>query len=160
MRRWRVNHEHLSCSRSRNVGNFIHATPFRRENEQRFPVGTAKHARETAAISIDRLQRLATFADADATFVRNVGVPDRAIGVEADAVGNARAEIGPDSSVRQTAIQSDVECGDPFAMGLSNDQRSIVGSYGHAIWKGDVVGYLSRRTIGCDERDDSRSAFT
>src|SRR5215813_9904636 len=99
MRRRHVNDEHLSCSRSRNFGNLIHAEPFRRENEQRFPVATAKHACETAAISVDCLQHFATFADTDTALVRNVCVPDSALSIEADTVGNAVTEVGPNLSV-------------------------------------------------------------
>src|SRR5262249_10077339 len=123
--------------------NLIHAEPFRRENEQRFPVATAKHACETAAISVDCLQHFATFADTDTALVRNVCVPDSALSIEADTVGNAVTEVGPSLSVRQAAIGSDIECSKPLAVRLGDDQCRVVGSHRHSVWKRDAVGDLS-----------------
>jgi catechol 2,3-dioxygenase-like lactoylglutathione lyase family enzyme len=50
-----------------------------RHHEERPPVGAAEGAREAAAIELDRLQHLASFADADAALVRDVAVPDRTL---------------------------------------------------------------------------------
>src|SRR4029453_12683341 len=133
MRCGRLDSQYLSRSRARNLWDFIHATPFRCYNEQRFLVSAAEHAGKAATISIDCLQHLATFADPHAALVRNVRVPDRAVGIEADAVGSTVAEIGPNMSVGQAAVRSDVECGKPLAVRLSNNQRSIIGSHRHAI---------------------------
>src|SRR5262245_13567672 len=87
----RFDGDHLSGSRSRNLWNFIHATPLRCYYEQRFLVGAAEHAREAAAINIDCLQHLATFADTNAPLVRNVCIPDSVLSVEADTVGSTVA---------------------------------------------------------------------
>src|SRR4029450_12605017 len=150
MRCGRLDSQYLSRSRARNLWDFIHATPFRCYNEQRFLVSAAEHAGKAATISIDCLQHLATFADAPAALVRNVRVPDRSVGIEADTVGSAFVEVGPDASVRQGAVRSDVECGKPFAGGLGNNQRSIIGSHRHAIREGEAIGYVLDRTSGWD----------
>ena len=64
-------------------------------------VDAAEHAGKAATISIDCLQRFATFANANAAFVRNGRVPDSVLGIEADAVRCTVAEVGPDASVRE-----------------------------------------------------------
>jgi hypothetical protein len=61
--------------------------PLVRHQEQRSLVRTPQHASEAAAVEVDRLQHLATLANADAALVGDVPVPDGVFGVEADAVG-------------------------------------------------------------------------
>ena len=65
----------------------------RGDDEQRPPVRPAEHAGEAAAVERDCLQNFAAFAHAHAAFVGDVGVPDSAFRVEADAVGAAVAEV-------------------------------------------------------------------
>src|SRR5215472_14131289 len=111
MRRRCLSRQHLPGARLRNFGNLIHAAPLRRYHEQRFFVCTSQHTREATAVEVDCLLDLAALADADTALVGNVRVPNAAIGVQADAIGNAAAKIGPDSSIRQTAVGSNVEGG-------------------------------------------------
>src|SRR5262245_52159841 len=83
----RLDGQQLSRSRSRNLRDVLHATPLGGDQEQRSPARASEHASETAAVKVDTLQDLTTFADAHATLVGNVSVPDGVIGVDADAVG-------------------------------------------------------------------------
>src|ERR671916_878664 len=50
-----------------------------------------------------------------ATFVWGIPVPDGALHVEADAVGDAIVEVGPHSPVGETAVGRDVERREPVA---------------------------------------------
>src|SRR5262249_17120865 len=144
---------------SRNLGDVIHATPLGRYQEQRSVVYAPEHASETPAVKVDCLQRLTAFADAHASLVGNISVPDGIVGVEADTVGDAVAELGPPAPVRQAAVSTDVKGGKPLTVGLGDDQSCVVGRHGHAIRKGDAIGYLSSRAIGCNQRDDSGAAI-
>ena len=88
------------------------------------PVVVAEHAGEAAAVGGHGLQHLAALGDADAALVGDVGVPDRALGVEADAVGRgALAEVGPDPPVDEVARVGDRERGEPVGVRLGDDQR-------------------------------------
>jgi len=78
-----------------------------RDHEQRSQARAAKRAGEAAAVEVDRLQHLTTLANAHAAPVGNVRVPDGAVGVEADAVGDAVAEVGPHPPVGQAAVSGD-----------------------------------------------------
>ena len=52
-----------------------------------------------------------------------VGHPDRALGVEADAVGeDSREQVGPHAPVAERAVGGDVERGEPVALRLADDQ--------------------------------------
>ena len=137
----------------------LHATPLRRDQEQGSVAGAPEHAGETAAIDVDCLQHLTTFADAHAAFVGNVCVPNGVVCVDADAVRNAVAEVSPHTSIRQGAVCSDVESGEPLPVRLGDDQRAVVGRHGHAIEKGNIIGYTSSRSIRCDQGDDSGAAI-
>ncbi len=65
-------------------------------------VGSAEHAGEAPAVDVDGVDGLSALGDAAAVLVGHVGVLDRAIGVEADAVGcGTLAEIGPGTSLGQ-----------------------------------------------------------
>jgi hypothetical protein len=78
----------------------LSTTPFIRQHEQRSPVHAPKRASETAAVQIDRLQHLTAFSNAHATPVRNIPVPESAFCVQADAIGHAIDENGPNPPVR------------------------------------------------------------
>jgi hypothetical protein len=70
-----------------------------------------------------------------------VGDPDRAFGVEADAVG-AEA-VGEDSPVGSPSVCVDIERGEPAGERLGDDQRPVVGRDDHAVGELDVVGDLA-----------------
>jgi hypothetical protein len=61
-------------------------TPLRCHQEQRLPVHAPEHARKAAPIELDPLQHLTALADAHTMLVGDVGVPDSALGVDANAV--------------------------------------------------------------------------
>src|SRR5947209_7344822 len=96
----RLGGQDSSCPRLGNLGDLLHATPLGRHDEQRSLVCASEHASKAAAINCDRLKHLTSFADAHASFVGNVSVPDSVIGVDADAVGSAATEVGPHPAVR------------------------------------------------------------
>jgi len=70
-----------------------------------------------------------------------VGDPDRAFGVEADAVG-AEA-VGEDSPVGSSSVCVDIERGEPAGERLGDDQRPVVGRDDHAVGELDVGGDLA-----------------
>jgi hypothetical protein len=72
--------QQLSRSRSRNLGDLLHATPLGGHHERRSPVRASQHASEAAAVNLDGLQYLTAFADAHATLVGNVAVPHSVVG--------------------------------------------------------------------------------
>src|SRR5206468_12575665 len=126
-RRGRGDGQDLSCSRLCDLGDLLNAPPLGRYEKQRALTRAPEHAGEAAAVKVDRLQHLTTLADAHAPFVGNVAVPDRVVAIEADAVGDAVAEVGPDAPLRQTPVRADATRGESFCVGLGNDQRRVVG---------------------------------
>ena len=74
-------------------------------------VGTAEHASERAPVELDDLELLTAFAHADASLVRHIGVPDRVLCIEADAVWWVLPEIGEDPPTAQGTVLGDVERG-------------------------------------------------
>src|SRR5439155_20657752 len=82
-------------------------------------------------------------------------VPDRAFGVETDAVRDAVAEVGPHAPVGQAAVRGDVEGGEPLGVGLGDDQRSVVGCDEHAVGEREVVCDLASGAVGGDQGDDA-----
>src|SRR5207244_11420163 len=64
---------------------------------------------------------------AHTAFIGNVSIPHGIISIQTDPIGNAVAQVGPDSAVRQTSIAGNVESGESLAMGLSKNQGCIVG---------------------------------
>src|SRR5207249_11899218 len=84
------------------------AAPDVRGDEQRPPFLTAEDAREAAAVEVDHLGDLATFADTSAALVRDVRVPDRVLGIEADPVG-VPVDLRPKTASRQAAVGRNLE---------------------------------------------------
>src|SRR5207237_3808087 len=87
-------------------------------HEERFPVRTAKHASKAASVELDCLQHLTTLANPHAPHVRNVGVPDSILRVDANAIGDATVEAGPQPPIRQTPVGADVEGRESVGVGL------------------------------------------
>src|SRR5260370_25392220 len=104
------------------VGQACGTTALGRHQKQRSPVGASEHASEAASIEIDSLQALAALANAYATLVGDVGVPDGVLCIEADTIGNAVAEVGPHSPVRKATVGLDVEGRELSAVRLGHDQ--------------------------------------
>src|SRR5207253_204637 len=73
------------------------AFPLGRDHEERRSLVAAERTGEAAAVELDRLQHFGALADADAALAGDVAEPDRAVGVEADPVGDAVAEVGPEA---------------------------------------------------------------
>src|SRR5271166_839957 len=128
------NRVHATCA-----GHFahsVHAKPARSGDVKRAAVWASQHTGEPAATKRHLVQYLAAFADAAAVGVGYVGVPDRSTCIDADAVGRP-AQIGPDAAAGQSAVGSDVEGAEPPGVGLSTDQRTIVGRHTHTARKGE-----------------------
>src|SRR5258705_3748499 len=129
--------------------------PLGHHHEQRFAVDAPEHASKTSAVKVDSLQHLTTFANTHTTLVGDVAVPAGAFGGQANAVGDAVAEIGPHSLVRQAALNRDVEGCEFLAVGLGADERRVVWCDRHPIGKSDAIGHLSSRTIRLEQGDGS-----
>jgi len=140
------------------LGHLLHPPPLRRDDEQRATIRPTQHAGEAPAVELDGLQHFAAFAHAHAALVRHVGIPDRALGIEADAVGRTVSEVGPHAAMVQAAVGRDVEGGELSAVRLGNDQAGVVGRDGHAVRKGDAVGHLACAAVRADERDEAGAA--
>src|SRR5437867_9634738 len=93
--------------RSRLVRHLRKTLPLGRHHERCSPVRAAEHTSEAAAVKVDRLQHVTAFADAHAALVGNVTVPHGIARVDADAVRNAAAEVGPHPPVRQIPVRGD-----------------------------------------------------
>src|SRR5690606_33380906 len=161
---WRRNGQHLTGAGRERLRRVLHAAPLGREDEQRPAVRAAERAGEGTPVQLDRLQDVPALGNAYAPLVWHVGVPDGALGVDADAVRIATGEIGPRPPVAQVAVVGDVEGGEPAAERLGDDQRRVVGRHRHAVREGEAVGDLTRRGVTRatrrDEGDDSgRLAF-
>src|SRR5205085_12595726 len=103
----RLDAQHLA--RARALEHVLRTPPLGRHHEQRAAVRAAERTGEAPAVKLDRLQHVATRANAHAALVGDVAVPDGALGVEADAVGHAIAEVRPQPPVRQAAAGPYVE---------------------------------------------------
>ena len=86
-----------------------HARPPRGDDVETRGAAATEHAGEAAAVEGDGVEHLAALGDPDAALVRHVGVPGGAVGVEADAVGIAVAEVGPDPPIGEGAVLADVK---------------------------------------------------
>jgi hypothetical protein len=69
------------------IHEMLRPGPVRGDHEESGTILSAEHAGECPAIELDALQDLASLADAHAALITDIGVPDRAVAVEADAVG-------------------------------------------------------------------------
>src|SRR5689334_2513626 len=74
---------------ARTVLHALHSEPFGGRDKQCLSTRTAEHAGECTAIDLDPVEDLAAFANADATFIGNVGIPDGPRLIETDAVGRS-----------------------------------------------------------------------
>src|SRR5918995_1101489 len=151
--RRRVGGEHLASSRP--LEHVLGAVPLGCHHEQRPPVGAAERAGEAPPVELDRLEHLAALANAHATLVGDVAVPDGVLGVDADAVGDSVAEVGPHPPVREAALVRDVERREAFPVGVGDDQGRAVRGHVHAVGEGDVIGHLATRAIWGDQRHSS-----
>src|SRR6266849_5790666 len=120
--RGRLDGQHLTCPPP--VGHACGTSPLGRHQMQRSSVGASEHAGEAASIEIDRLQDLAALANAHATLVGDVGVPDGVLCIEADTIGNAVTEVGPHSSVRKATVGLDVEGRELSAVRLRSEEHT------------------------------------
>ena len=87
------------------------------DDEQGSAVVAAEHAREAAAVNLNRFQFATAGRDPGATLSRHAGIPDCSFGVGADAIGRRSApEIGPHAPVCKFAIAGDSPRGQPIGM--------------------------------------------
>ena len=94
-----TSHQNLTSSRLQRFTHSRETEPCGGDDEERLPVGSAKHACETTAINIDHLAHFATFAYPHASSVRDIRVPNGVLSIDADAVGNTIAEISPHAPI-------------------------------------------------------------
>ena len=128
------------------------------DDEQRAAVVAAEHAREAAAVDIDGVQHLATFGDTGAPLTGNAGVPDRPLGVGADAVGSRpRSEVGPHPPVDQLTRVGDRPRRQPVGVRLRDHER-VVAEHDHPVREPHVVGHLAAAAVGQHDGHDARLA--
>jgi tellurite resistance protein TerC len=125
-----------------------------RRHEQGPAIGAAEGAGKAASVEVDRAEHGPAFADPDAALVRNVRVPDRALGVQGDAVRRGVAQVGPHPAPRQPAVGPYVERGEPPGVRLGDDQRPAVRGDRHPVGERDVVRYPARGPVRGDQGDD------
>ena len=125
------------------------------DDVERAAVVAAEHAGEAAAIGGHGLQDAPALGDPDAVLVGDVGVPDGALGVEADAVGRgALAELSPDAPVDHVTRGGDRERGEPVRVRLGDDQRRPVRRHGHPVGEPDVLVDDPEAAVGVHDADD------
>ena len=129
------------------------SSPFLAHHEQGSPVSAAECACEATAVELDRLQDFAVLGDAHAAPIGHVRVPDGALRVHADPVGNAVPEFRPHPAVGQAPVVLDVECGQSPRVGLSDDQRRAIRRQMHAVREGEPVGDQPRGAVRRDHGD-------
>src|SRR5262245_20639875 len=86
-----------------------------------------------------------------------IGDPDRAFGIEADAVGVAALDLRPGAPVRERAVGCDVEGRQPMRERLADDQRLAIGRDHRAVGEQQVVGGFRRLAVGIDPHDAGRA---
>src|SRR5205807_2376719 len=123
----RLNDEHLA--RSCSACHARSTLPLGCHQEQRPLVSASECASEATTIQVDRLQYLATFANTHATLVGDIAVPDGVFRVEANAVRDAVAQLGPNPPLRQAAVGRNVEGCESFAIGLGHSEMCNLDNY-------------------------------
>jgi hypothetical protein len=103
------------------------------DDEQARVLPAAERAGERAAIEFNGRQRLAALAHPHAAPARDVGVPDRTLGVGANAVRVIAGCLCPHPPVMQVAVAADVIAGEPARVRVGHDQRGAVGGDRHAV---------------------------
>src|SRR5579862_1386419 len=94
-----VSGQHLSGALA--ALHVLGAAPLLGDHEQRSSVLAAEDAGKAASVELDRLRHLASFADAHAVLVADIGIPDGAVCVETDPVGMIAGELGPRSPLSE-----------------------------------------------------------
>src|SRR5437870_1661826 len=102
---------------------------------QLWVVAAAERARKSPAVKIDGPESFAALAHSHAVSVSHIGVPDSALGIDADPVGMVVSNLCPDPPTAEVAILDDVEGGEPVAVGLGDDQRRTICGDRHAVGK-------------------------
>ena len=104
----------------------------------------AKHPRSTSTVA----RTSPPSRHADTAPVRDVGVPDRALGVAADAVRHAVAEVRPHAAAGEPAAGTDVPGREARAVGLGQHEGRAVRRDRDAVGERDAVGHLAHRAAG------------
>src|SRR5262249_44545675 len=103
-RRRSLDGQQLSGSCLCYFGNLVHAAPLVGYHQERSPAWASEHAGKAALIQVDGLKHFAPFADPHATPVGNVCIPHGVVGVDADSIWYAAAEVGPYAPVLQASV--------------------------------------------------------
>src|SRR6266481_8158275 len=78
------------------------------DDEQARVLAPAERAGEGATVQVDRGQHLAALAHPHAVLVTHVGVPDGALGIDADPVWVVAGRLRPHPPVDQAAVRADL----------------------------------------------------
>jgi len=124
-------------------------------DEQGLPVRAAEHQRERRAVLVefDPLQDFTTVGHPDNGESARLA-PDRAVGVQADAVWPE--PLGEHPPPRQSTVGVDVERGEPARERLGDDQRPAVGGDDHAVGELDVASDLTQLPARRNQLDVAR----
>src|ERR1700683_1922299 len=126
--------------------NIFHPAPFIGDHEQCAMVRTAEHAGKTSAIEFHCLEHFSTFPHTNTASVRNIGVPDRVLGIDTDPI-RVSFQRSPDSAVDQATVCRNSKGGEAPTKGVSQNQSFIVSRDGHPIWKSNVIRHLANRAV-------------
>ena len=122
-----------------------------RQQQQRAPVFAAQHAGDRGVFGRDAFEHLTPFAHPQAFARSRRGEPDRALGIEADAVGRGRTQVGPDATPRQAAVGGDIEGRQAVRRRLGDDEGAAIERERGAVGKHHVGGHRSSPAVGHDE---------
>src|SRR5581483_2539465 len=122
-------------------------------------IGSAQHAGEGVATRPDRDPAVDRAALADAQEVRapRVGDPDRALRVEADAVGEDAVEGGPDPAAGEPPVRGHLEGGEAMGERLGHHERAAVGRDHPAVGELEVLRGAGDGAVGIDAGEGRRA---
>ena len=102
-----------------------------------------------------RLEHLAAGRDAHELACQRHRGPDRTVGVEADAVGTARRDVGEHRAIGQRAVVGDREPREAAAERLRHDQRAAAVGDHAAVREAELTRRDLGRAVGSDEHEDA-----
>src|SRR5262249_28562834 len=120
----------------------------RRADEQVAAFRPAEHAGERLLLDTDALRDRAALAHAQDLCADRRGDPDRALGIEADAVWYGALERRPDAPIAQRSVRVDVESRQTSTVRLADDQSAAVRHDHGAVREQHVVGGHARLPVG------------
>jgi hypothetical protein len=129
------------------------------DDEQARVLFPAERAGEGAAVQLDRGQHSAALPHPYTMLVAHVGVPDSALGIDADPVRMVTGRLRPHPPVAKAAVCADVIGRELAGVGLGNDERPAVRGDRHPVRERQVAGDLSYVAIRRGQHDKARREF-